>query len=241
MAMWHEGFDGRVALVTGAAQGIGRHVADSLREQGARVAYLDLEAPADVRPGSEALAVAGDVRDQGQVDEAFAAVEAALGPVDILVNNAGVLRSSDLVETSLADWELSFAVNATGAFLTMRRALPGMAERGYGRIVNVGSSAGKNGGARAVGAYAASKAALMCLTKTAAKEHGSDGVTVNAVAPALIDTAMIDGLRDLADRIPVGRLGRTADVAHAILFLAAEDSAYITGEVLDVDGGFVID
>lgn len=238
------GFEGRVAAVTGAAQGIGRSIADRLRLEGARVAYLDVAEFTDgstLEADPSVLVHQCDVRDESAVDEAFTLVEDRLGDVSILVNNAGVLRSATVLDATLEDWEQSFAVNARAPFLTIRRALPSMRAAGYGRIVNLGSSAGKNGGARAVGAYAASKAAVMCLTKSVASEHAADGITANALAPALINTDMIAGLRDLADRVPVGRLGEPDDVVAATLFLASEEASYITGEVLDVNGGFLID
>lgn len=236
-----EGFAGRVALVTGAGRGIGRAIADELVRRGARTAYLDVAAPEGDLDGQRALAVPCDLRDESAVDRAVTAVEQRWGSVDVLVNNAGVLHGATVEATSLAMWEATFAVNVTGAFLVSRRVLPGMRAAGYGRIVSVGSSAGKTGGAREVGAYAASKAALMCLAKSIASEHAAHGITSNAVAPALIETDMIAGLADLASRIPVGRLGQPADVVAAVLFLAAETSSYITGEVLDVNGGFLID
>lgn len=238
------GFSDRVAVVTGAGRGIGRAIADALLSQGSRTAYLDLEEAPDVeaiRSHPSAMFVQCDVSDEASVDRAFGQIESEWGKAAILVNNAGVLWQATVEDTDLAMWERTFAVNTTGVFLCCRRALPGMRHAGYGRIVTIGSSAGKTGGAKALAAYAASKAAVMALAKSIASECASDGITSNALAPALIDTDMISGLSDLADRIPVGRLGSTQDVAAAVLFLASEHASYITAEVMDVNGGFLID
>ena len=231
------GLDDRVAVVTGGSRGIGRAIADGLLEQGATVAVLDLEAPAEGRGGF----VACDVSDERSVDEAFEHVERTHGPVTVLVNNAGVLRSAAFEETALADWSLTLAVNLTGPFLCSKRALPGMRAAGYGRVVTVGSSAGKTGGYRDLAAYAASKAGAMSLARSIATAYARDGITSNAVAPAAIDTDMIAGLSGFAESIPVGRLGTPQDVAAAVLFLCSSAAGYVTGEVMDVNGGYLID
>jgi len=232
-----DGLDNRVALVTGGARGIGRCIAETLRDQGARVAAGDLEPPQI----EGVLGLVLDVRAEQSVDEGFGLVEAELGPVDVLVLNAGIYVVESLEDTTLASWRETMAVNLDGAFLCARRALPGMRERGYGRVVAVGSSAGKSGGKRPAAAYGASKAGIMTLAKGLALEFGGTGVTVNAVAPALIDTDMISGLPDLSSLIPVGRIGTPQDVADVVAFLASAHTGYVTGEVVDVNGGFLID
>lgn len=232
-----DGLDGQVALVTGASRGIGRCIAETLRDQGARVAACDL-APPEIEG---ILGLATDVTSEGAVDDGFARIEAELGPVSVLVLNAGIYVVEPLEETTLASWRKTMAVNLDGAFLCARRALPGMRDRGYGRVVAVGSSAGKTGGKRPAAAYGASKAGIMTLAKGLALEFGGTGITVNAVAPALIDTDMIAGLPDLSSMIPVGRLGTPQDVADVVTFLASGHAGYITGEVVDVNGGFLID
>jgi NAD(P)-dependent dehydrogenase (short-subunit alcohol dehydrogenase family) len=232
-----DGLDGRVAFVTGGARGIGRSIAETLRDQGARVADGDLEAPAI----DGVLGVALDVTDPGSVDRAFARIESELGQVELLVLNAGIYVVEPFEETTPESWQRTIDVNLTGAFLCARRALPAMRERRFGRIVAIGSSAGKTGGKRNAAAYGASKAGIMVMAKSIASEYAEHGITANALAPALIDTDMIAGIRDLTSTIPVGRPGKPEEVAAIVAYLCSTQAAYITGEVVDVNGGFLID
>jgi 3-oxoacyl-[acyl-carrier protein] reductase len=232
-----DGLDGRVAVVTGAVRGIGQAIAETLAANGARVAALDLEAPH--HPGI--LGIACDVSDESAVDAAFDRVEAELGAISVLVLNAGIFPIMPFEETTREIWDRTLAINLTGAFLCAKRTLPGMRAQQYGRIVAMGSSAGKTGGAKAVAAYAASKAGIMVMAKSIANEYAREGITANALAPTLIDTDMIANTRDLKDRIPVGRFGRPDEVAALVCFLASEHAGYITGEVTDINGGFLID
>lgn len=232
-----EGLAGRVAVVTGAGRGIGLEIARALAANGARVAALDLLPPED-EPGI--LALETDVSDEDAVDAAFNRIEEELGSVSILVLNAGILPLVPLVETSTELWERTLSINLTGAFLSIRRAIPGMRVLGYGRVIGIGAAAGKSGGARSA-AYAASKAGLMTLVKSVAAEYAREGITANVVAPALIDTALLGGARELAGRVPVGRLGTAAEVASLVAFLASSEAGYITGEVVDINGGTLID
>jgi len=231
------GFDDRVALVTGGARGIGRAICERLRDLGARVAVGDLRAP-DI---DGVLGLELDVTSEASVDATFARVEAELGAPSILVLNAGIFVIEPFEETTLASWQRTIDVNLTGAFLCARRALPAMREAGYGRVVAIGSSAGKTGGAKAVAAYGASKAGVMTLAKAIASEYAPHGITSNALAPSLIDTDMISSMPDMAEKVPVGRLGTVDDVADAVAFLCSAHAGYITGEVVDVNGGFLID
>ena len=231
------GFDGRVAFVSGAARGIGKAIAQTLRDLGARVAVGDLRAPEI----DGVLGVELDVTSEASVDMAFTRVERELGTVQILVLNAGIFVIEPFEETTLASWQRSIDVNLTGAFLCAKRALPAMREGGYGRVVAIGSSAGKTGGAKSTAAYGASKAGVMVLAKAIASEYARSGITSNALAPALIDTDMIAAMPDMHDRVPVGRLGTVHDVADTVAFLCSEHAGYITGEVVDVNGGFLID
>jgi NAD(P)-dependent dehydrogenase (short-subunit alcohol dehydrogenase family) len=232
-----DGIEGRVALVTGGGRGIGRAIAETLRSQGARVADGDLRAP----ELDGILGVELDVTSEASVDAAFGRVETELGPVELLVLNAGIYVVEPFEETSAESWRRTIDVNLTGAFLCARRALPAMREAGFGRIVALGSSAGKTGGKRHAAAYGASKAGIMVMTKSIASEYAEHGITANALAPALIDTEMIAGLPDMSGMIPVGRLGKPEEVASVVAYLCSTQAAYITGEVVDVNGGFLID
>ena len=233
-----EGYDGRVAVVTGAARGIGRRICERFAEQGARVAALDLAAPEI--PG--VLGLAADVTDPPAIDTAFARAEGELGPVELLVLNAGIFIVEPFASTTLDQWQRTLAVNLTGPFLCAQRALPGMKAAGYGRVLAIGSSAGVNGGANSCAAYAASKAGIMCLAKSIANEYAGTGITSNALAPTLIDTPMMgEQPPGMAERVPIGRLGTPDDVADLATYVCSGHAGYITGEVIDVNGGFLVD
>jgi 3-oxoacyl-[acyl-carrier protein] reductase len=231
-------FSGKVALVTGGSSGIGFATAERLLRESAQVATLDL------RAGSVggALALAGDVADSGQVEVAVARVEAELGPVDVLVCSAGIpgrsLRTADVDD---AEWKRVLAVNADGVFFCNRAVLSGMVERGYGRIVNVASIAGKEGNPMAA-AYSASKAAVIALTKSIAKDVAQSGVLVNCVAPAVIDTPILDSITPehvdyMVERIPMGRMGTAEEVAALVCWLASDECSFSTGAAFDISGG----
>jgi NAD(P)-dependent dehydrogenase (short-subunit alcohol dehydrogenase family) len=236
-----EGISGRTAVVTGAAQGIGRNIADLLVANGAKTAYLDLDEPNSFTESSSQKFFQCNVTEFQSIENAFTDIESVFGSVELLVNNAGIFKITPIAETSIELWNQMLAVNLTGAFLCSKRALPGMKKKQYGRIVSIGSSAGKTGGSKDTAAYGVSKAGVHALAKAIATEYAPYGVTSNALAPALINTDMVKGIADLADRIPVGRLGEAKDVARAALFLLSESSSFITGEVMDVNGGFLID
>ena len=238
----------RVALVTGASQGIGRACAWELARRGARVvagarreeklAQLVDEIRA---AGGLAAAVRLDVASAESIAEAFRGVEAAFGKVEILVKNAGITRDGLAMRMKRENWDEVLQTNLTGAFLCIQQALPGMVRARWGRIVNISSVVGETGNPGQAN-YVASKAGLIGLTKALAQEVASRNITVNAVAPGFIQTAMTAALDEkqrerLLGLVPLGRMGTDADVAQAVCFLASDEAAYITGHVLDVNGG----
>ena len=231
-------FTGRVALVTGGASGIGAATVERLQAGGARVAVFDLKEEA----GGDVLRIGGDVTRSADLEAAVRRVEEEIGGVDVLVCCAGVsgdsLRTVDVSDT---EWERVFAVNANGVFYANRAVLPGMIERGYGRIVNVASIAGKERNPMAA-AYSSSKAAVITMTKAIGKDVAGTGVLVNCIAPAVIETAMLGDMTQehvdyMVARIPLGRMGKPEEVAALICFLASEELAFATGATFDVSGG----
>ena len=231
-------FSGRVAFVTGGASGIGAAVAQRLQEEGARVASFDLdgEAPEGV------FTLQGDVSSSSDVTTAVGRARSELGPIDILVCSAGIPGASlPTVDVSDEEWRRVLGVNADGVFFCNRAVIPEMVERGYGRIVNVASIAGKEGNPMA-GAYSASKAAVIALTKAVGKDLARTGVLVNCVAPAVIQTPILDGITEehigyMVDRIPMGRMGEPEEVAALICWLASEECSFSTGATYDISGG----
>ncbi len=239
---------GKVAIVTGASRGIGRSIALALAAGGARIVAVDMVAEgvealaAEIKAaGGEALAVQGNVTVTADAERMVDAAVAQYGRVDILVNNAGITRDALLLRMKDEEWDAVLSVNLKGAFLCSRAAVKVMAKQRYGRIINIASIVGQMGNAGQAN-YCASKAGLMGLTKSNAREFAKRNVTVNAVAPGFIATDMTEALpekvkQELAAQIPMERLGSADDIANAVLFLAAEQSAYITGQVLGVNGG----
>jgi 3-oxoacyl-[acyl-carrier protein] reductase len=238
----------RVAVVTGSTRGIGRAIAATLAGAGATVAVVGRDLGRAEQAASElggnARGFACDVADVAQATQLIADVEAAFGAVDVLVNNAGLTRDNLLMRLKDDDWDAVVNANLRGAFATTRAATRGMMKRRWGRIVNIASVVGITGN-KGQANYAASKAGLIGFTKSVAKELGSRNVLANVVAPGLIETdmaaAMPAAARDeMAAQIPLGRVGTPADVAGAVLFLASDLAAYVTGQVLVVDGGMVM-
>ncbi|MCO5295735.1 MAG: 3-oxoacyl-[acyl-carrier-protein] reductase [Fimbriimonadaceae bacterium] len=244
-------FEGQVVMVTGASRGIGRAIAEAFARAGAQVACVatteqGAESTAQVlrEGGAAARGFACDVSDSGAVEALFGAVGEKLGTPSVLVNNAGIARDTLLIRMLDDDWDRVLAVNLKGAYLCAKAAARPMMKARYGRIVNVSSIIGLGGGAGQAN-YAASKAGLIGLTKSIAKELGGRGITCNAVAPGFIETDMTSELpQEMRDRVvqnaPAGRLGTPEDLAPAVLFLASREAAYITGQTLVVDGGLTL-
>lgn len=232
-------FSGRVALVTGGASGIGAAAVARLQAGGAQAAVFDLRLEG---ADPSALAIQGDVTRSADLDAAAARVERELGRLDILVCCAGVSGDSlRTVDVSDAEWNCVMAVNASGVFFANRAALPGMVARGYGRIVNIASIAGKEGNPMAC-AYSTSKAAVIGMTKSIGKDVAGTGVLVNCIAPAVIETPMLGDMTQehvdyMVARIPLGRMGRPDEVASLICFLASEELDFATGACFDLSGG----
>jgi len=239
---------GKIAVVTGAAQGIGQAIATTLAQEGADVVVADLNAnrchetvERVKQLGRKAIAVSVNVGDWDQVKRMVDHVLKEWERIDILVNNAGITRDGLLMRMKEEDWQAVLQVNVTGTFFCAKAVLPTMSRQRSGRIVNIASIVGAIGNAGQAN-YAASKAAVIGLTKTVAREYASRNITINAVAPGFIDTAMTqelsaDAKEALLNQIPLKRLGQPSDVADAVSFLCTEKAGYITGHVLHVNGG----
>lgn len=242
---------GKTAIVTGAAQGIGRAIAESLAQAGADIAVADLDPGRSLETiaaieklGRKALNLKVNVADSNDTKAMVEQVVKAWGKIDILVNNAGITRDGLLLRMKEEDWNLVLQINLNGTFNCTKAVLQPMTKQRYGRIVNIASIVGVIGNAGQAN-YSASKAAVIGFTKTVGREYASRNVTVNAVAPGFIDTAMTHGLpADVKDtllkQIPLGRLGTPGDIAAAVRFLVSEEAAYITGHVLHVNGGMLM-
>ena len=240
--------NGRVALVTGSTRGIGRAIATTLAGAGARVAVVGRErARAEEAAsllGGEARGFSCDVADTASVAALVEEVEKSFGSVDILVNNAGLTRDNLLMRIKDADWDAVLDANLRGAFASIRAASRGMMKRRWGRIINIASIVGVTGN-KGQANYAASKAGLIGLTKSVAKELASRNILCNAVAPGFIETDMTASMTPearaaMSAQIPLERLGKPEDIAGAVAFLASEHAAYITGQVFVIDGGMVM-
>ncbi len=238
----------RIAFITGASRGIGRACALALADAGARVALAARnlaqleELAGQVRAGGgDAFPVAIDMLDAESLREAFARTAKEFGPIAILVNNAGITKDGLALRMKREDWDNVVATNLTGAFLAIQQVLPAMMRERWGRIINISSVVGEMGNPGQAN-YVASKAGLIGLTKAIAQEMGSRNITVNAVAPGFIETDMTGKLsaelkENMLGHIPLKRIGKPEDVAAAVRFLASEEASYITGHVLDVNGG----
>ncbi len=243
--------EGQIGLVTGASRGIGKAIAMALSGRGAKV-YLcsrDLDALRSVAQeirgrNGEAVAVRMDIRQDDDVARAVKEILAEASRIDILVNNAGLRNDNLLVRTKNEAWQEVLETNLSGTFFLMRRVIPAMSRRRYGRIVNITSVVGFTGNVGQAN-YAAAKAGIVGLTRTGAREYAKRGITVNAVAPGFIDTAMASSLEEnvreqIRENIPMGRLGTAEEVANTVAFLVSPEASYITGQVVHVNGGLYV-
>ncbi len=243
---------GRVAVVTGGGRGIGEAIVAELAARGARVAVWDLDgdraaAVADAVGPPGSIGIAADVTSATSVAAAVSRTVAEVGPIDIVVNNAGIDVIAPFLDTDERDWDRIIAVNLKGLFNTCKAVLPGMIERETGTIINLGSDAGRVGSSGEA-VYSATKGGVIAFTKTLAREHARDNVTVNCVCPGPTDTALLDQVATanqklydgLARAIPLRRIGQPADIAKVVAFLASDDAAYMTGQTLSVSGGLTM-
>lgn len=249
-----ESIRGKVAIVTGAAQGIGLAVAETLAAHGASVALVDVragaleEAVAVIRErGGTAMALSTDVSSKDEVQAMAQAVLESYGPVDILVNNAGVLRNTPIADMPEAEWDLVLDVCLKGAFLCSQAVLPTMRARGYGKIVNISSLAARSTSVLGGAAYTSAKAGLLGFSRHLAREAAPYGINVNAICPGATDTPMTragaanaEHFEQVGKAVPLGRWGVPLDQAQAVLFLASDAASFITGATLDVNGGQVM-
>jgi 3-oxoacyl-[acyl-carrier protein] reductase len=244
----------RVAIVTGGARGIGKAIVRTFVREGAKVARVDIEEIKKLealkkeaeKMGGEVITISCDITKSSDVNEMVGKVQKAFGRVDILVNNAGIIRRGTIDTVTEEDWDRVMEVNLKGTFNCCKAVVDIMKQQGYGKIVNVSSIAGKMGDITSAPGYGPSKAGVDALTKTLARQLAPYGINVNAVSPHAIETEMSaqwseERRKEIIDSIPLGRLGKPEDVAEAVLFLASDDASFITGEILDVNGGALMD
>ena len=245
--------DNKIAIITGAAQGLGKAIALALAAEGTIVVIADIDTEkaeqvlAEVNANhAKGMVIKTDVSCSEDVNRLVDKTIKEYGRIDILVNNAGICPRTEFEEISENEWDKVMAINLKSVFLLSQAVFPRMKSQNYGRIVNIASGAGKIGGVQVGAHYSASKAAIICLTKTVALKGASHGINVNAVCPGVIATEMSTAISEeqlarYREMIPLGRMGDAQDVANMVLFLVSEAAGYVTGEISDVNGGFIMD
>lgn len=244
-------FTGKTAVITGAARGIGKEIAVQLAEEGAAVVLVDIRHADEIArklqdSGAKALALHIDITDYDAVRHAVDEIVAWNNGIDILVNNAGIIARGNITELTVETWLKVMDVNLNGTFYLCKTILPFMIEKRYGRIVNVTSIAAKTGDITAAAAYGTSKGAVNTLTRSLARQMAEFGITVNAVAPHAIETDMsaewpLEKRKAVIDSIPLKRMGTCRDVSEAVLYLASDAASFVTGETINVNGGYLMD
>lgn len=243
----------KIVIVTGAAAGLGKAISLAFAQEKAKVIAVDID-DAGLNSLSKCFnsskldltAIQADISDTHQIDTAVQTVISTFDGIDILINNAGICPRTPLEDIDEKEWDRVMAVNLKSAFFLSQKVLPYMKKKRYGKIINIASGAGKIGGIQVGAHYSASKAGVICLTKTLARHAAPFSINVNAVCPGIIDTEMTNSIdsnkiKTYKQSIPLGRIGSTQDVANAVLFLASDAANYITGEITDVNGGFIMD
>ena len=243
--------EGKIAVITGAARGIGKEIAIRFAEEGSALVLVDLQKATETEEQVKAfnvpvLTVAIDITDYKAVEQLIEDIHGWRGPIDILVNNAGIITREGILDLDNQKWQKVMDVNVNGTFYMCKAVLPDMVAKRYGKIVNVTSIAGKIGDITASPVYGTSKGAVNTLTRSLARQMAEYNITVNAVAPHAIETDMSaqwpeEKRKSVVDAIPLKRMGTSREIAHAVLFLASDEASFITGEIMNVNGGYLMD
>ena len=238
----------KISVITGAASGIGKAIANTFSKEGSIVVALDININELIKTidtirnrGFDAYAIKCDISSLDEIDKTIKEIKNNFEKIDILVNNAGIFSKTPILEMTESEWDMVMNVNLKGPFFLSKEILRSMIEKRSGRIINIASLAAKRGGTTSGVPYGVSKAGLISVTKYLARFSAAYGINVNAIVPGFVDTGMNPKIKDMIEYIPIRRLAEPEEIANVALFLASDDSSYITGEMIDVDGGFLMD